>query len=133
MRRSQSTRIRSHRTEVLGKRAAEMRRAPTASEARLFEAVRGGRLGVSFRRQVPLLGRFIADLFAAEVGLVVEVDGGYHAQRQRADARRVRALPRAGYRVLRLEAEMVMRDLEGAVALVAAEIRGVRGLRRGTR
>jgi very-short-patch-repair endonuclease len=99
----------------------------------LFEAVRGGRLGVSFRRQVPLLGRFIADLFAAEVGLVVEVDGGYHAQRQRADARRVRALPRAGYRVLRLEAEMVMRDLEGAVALVAAEIRGVRGLRRGTR
>lgn len=64
MRRSQSTRIRSHRTEVLGKRAAEMRRAPTASEARLFEAVRGGRLGVSFRRQVPPLERFVANLFA---------------------------------------------------------------------
>jgi len=127
MRRSQSTRLGSHRTEVLGKRAAEMRRAPTASEARLFEAVRGGRLGVSFRRQVPLLGRFIADLFAPEVGLIVEVDGGYHAERQRADERRDRALAGAGYRLLRIEAEMVMRDLDGAVALVEEEIRRSRG------
>jgi very-short-patch-repair endonuclease len=95
----------------------------------LFEAVcgGGGRLGVSFRRQVPLLGRFIADLLAVEVRLIVEIDGGYHRERQRADARRDRALARAGYRVLRLEAAMVMRDLEGAVALVEAKIRRARG------
>jgi very-short-patch-repair endonuclease len=93
----------------------------------LFEAVRGGRLGVSFRRQVPLLGRFIADLFAAEVLLVVEVDGGYHGERHRPDEQRDRALARAGYRVLRLEAEMVTNDLEGAVVLVEAEIRRAQG------
>jgi very-short-patch-repair endonuclease len=111
----------------LGKRAEEMRWAPTPSEARLFEAVRGGRLGVSFRRQVPLLGRFIADLLAPEVRLIVEVDGGYHADRQRADERRDRALARAGYRVLRLDAEMVTRDLAAAVALVEVEIRRLYG------
>ena len=113
-------------SRVLVERAAQMRHAPTASEARLFEALRGGRLGVAFRRQVPVLGRFIVDLLAAEVRLVVEVDGGYHAQRARADARRDRALGRAGYRVLRVEAELVMGDLEAAVARVAAEIERLR-------
>jgi crossover junction endodeoxyribonuclease RuvC len=75
---------------------------------------------------VPLLGRFIADLLAPEVRLIVEVDGGYHAERRPADERRARALGRAGYRVLRLEAEMVTRDLAAAVALVEAEIRRAR-------
>jgi very-short-patch-repair endonuclease len=99
-----------------------MRREPTASEARLFEAVRGGRLGVAFRRQVAVLGRYIVDLLVPELKLVVEVDGGYHAQRERADERRDRALAAAGYRVVRVSAELVMRDLPAAVAVVAAAI-----------
>ncbi len=43
--------------------------------------------------------------------LVVEVDGGYHSQRVVADARRNRVLERLGYRVLRLDAELVSRQL----------------------
>jgi very-short-patch-repair endonuclease len=103
-----------------------MRKAPTASEALLFEAVGGGRLGVAFRRQVPLLGRYIADLVAPEVRLVVEIDGGYHAARERADAKRDRALERAGYRVVRVSAESVMGEIDAAVALVRAAIDGAR-------
>jgi very-short-patch-repair endonuclease len=99
-----------------------MRRDPTPSEARLFEAVRGGRLGVAFRRQVAVLGRYIVDLLVPALKLVVEVDGGYHAQRERADERRHRALVAAGYRVVRVPAELVMRDLPAAVAVVAAAI-----------
>ena len=38
-----------------------MRAAPTASEALLWLAVRGGQLGVVFRRQV-VVGRFIVDM-----------------------------------------------------------------------
>jgi len=110
----------------LAEHAAQMRQAPTASEARLFEALRGGRLGVSFRRQVPVVGRFIADLLAPEVRLVVEVDGLYHTRREGADARRERALRRAGYTVLRLEARLVMGDLDAAVARVAAEVERLR-------
>jgi very-short-patch-repair endonuclease len=63
------------RQSVLTERASEMRHAPTESETRLFGALRAGQLGVSFRRQVPLLGRFIVDLIAPAVRLVVEVDG----------------------------------------------------------
>jgi very-short-patch-repair endonuclease len=104
-----------------------MRHVPTSSEARLFEALRAGQLGVSFRRQVPLLGRFIADLLAPEVRLVVEVDGLHHTRRGTADARRDRALVRAGYTVLRLDAQLVMLDLDAAVARVAAGVARLRG------
>jgi very-short-patch-repair endonuclease len=104
----------------------QMRHAPTTSEARLFEAVRGGRLGVSFRRQVPLAGRFIADLYASEVRLVVEVDGLSHARRGQADARRDRTLARIGCRVLRIDAELVMRDLPAAVERIRNEVARLR-------
>jgi len=94
-----------------------MRQAPTDSEARLWRALHSSQLGVAFRRQVPLLG-FIADFYAPSARLVVEVDGGYHARRATADARRDRKLERAGYRVVRLPAELVMRDLPAAVLAV---------------
>ncbi len=100
-----------NRNQLLEERANQMRRAPTLAEARLFEAVRAGRLGVAFRRQVPLAGRFIADLYAPELKLIVEVDGLVHERQGRADARRDRALARLGCHVLRLRAEVVMSDL----------------------
>lgn len=99
--------------------AHEMRLAPTDSEARLWGALRSSQLGVAFRRQVPLLG-FIADFYAPSLRLIVEVDGGYHARRATADARRDRKLARAGYRVLRVEAAEVMRELPAAIAKIVA-------------
>jgi very-short-patch-repair endonuclease len=100
-----------------------MRAAPTTSEAVLWEALRGSRLGVGFRRQVPI-GRYIADFCAPSARLVVEVDGGYHAQRARADARLDRALARLGYTTVRVPTELVVGDLPRAVALVVAALAG---------
>jgi very-short-patch-repair endonuclease len=91
---------------LLHARASAMRAAPTTSEALLWEALRGSRLGVGFRRQVPI-GRYIVDFCAPSARLVVEVDGGYHAERARADARRHRALLELGYRVVRVPAALV--------------------------
>ena len=114
------------RSELLPSRASQMRAVPTASERLLWEALRGGRLGVTFRRQVPLDGRFIADFLAPAAKLVVEVDGGYHDARGRADARRDAALRKLGYRVLRIEAVLVERDIEAAVAMVREAVAEVR-------
>jgi len=116
----------ARRGELLAARADLMRSAPTAAEARLFGALRGGRLGVSFRRQVPLLGRFIADVYASHLRLVVEVDGGCHAQRAVADERRTRALTRAGYTVFRVQNELVMRDLDAVLESLRREIARLR-------
>ena len=107
----------SNNKDTLALHAHTMRQAPTDSEARLWRALRSSQLGVAFRRQVPLLG-FIADFYAPSARLIVEVDGGYHARRVRADARRDRKLARAGYRVVRLQAELVMRDLPAALLAV---------------
>jgi very-short-patch-repair endonuclease len=98
-----------------------MRAAPTASEQALWALLRQGQLGVWFHRQVPL-GRFIADFAALDARLVVEVDGGYHAGRCAADARRDRALARLGFRVLRLEAALVIAQPLDAVARVRAAL-----------
>ena len=107
----------SNNKDTLDLHAHTMRQAPTDSEARLWRALRSSQLGVAFRRQVPLLG-FIVDFYAPSVRLVVEVDGGYHARRVTADARRDRKLERAGYRVVRIQAALILRDLPAAVLAV---------------
>ena len=98
------------------------RRTMTPSELRLWLALSARKLGVQFRREVPLLGQYIVDFCAPSARLVVEVDGACHADRRAADARRDAALGRAGYRVLRMEADFVMRDLAAVVALVRAAL-----------
>ena len=103
--------------ELLQHRAQLMRAYPSAPEQALWLAIRSGQLGIPFRRQVPL-GRYIGDFVAAQAKLVVEVDGPCHDRRRAADARRDRKLGRLGYRVLRLEAELVVKQLPVALALV---------------
>ena len=107
------------RRAQLEQHAWRNRQALTDSEAVLWEALRKRQLGIQFRRQVPLCGRYIADFYAAAARLVVEVDGGSHRGRGKADARRDRVLRRAGVRVVRLSAELVLRDVRAAVRLVA--------------
>lgn len=105
------------RQQVLAERAAEMRAAPTRSEAALWEMLRAGKLGMSVRRQV-VIDRYVVDFLVPACRLVIEVDGGYHAARRLADARSERGLRRLGYRVLRLEADLVLGAPELAVAKV---------------
>src|SRR5512143_3843584 len=102
---------------LLAVRAHAMRHDPTPSELALWRCLSGEKLGVVFRRQVPV-HRFILDFLAPEVHLAVEVDGGSHARKRSADARRDEKLRRLGYRVLRLDAKMVLRDLPAAVGRV---------------
>lgn len=91
-----------------------MRAAPSPAEARLWEALRGSRLGVPFKRQV-VLGNFIADFLAPSRKLIVEVDGDFHRRQQAADNRREEKLRAMGFRVVRLQAEW---SLERMVAVV---------------
>jgi len=100
----------SNSKDTLALHAHTRRQAPTDSEARLWRELQSNHLGVAFRRQVPVLS-FTADFYAPSARLIVEVDGGYHARRVTADARRDRKLERAGYCVVRLQGELVMRDL----------------------
>jgi very-short-patch-repair endonuclease len=112
----------SHRSSLLEARAAGMRRNMTESEARLWAELSGSKLGVAFRRQVPLLGRFVVDFLAPAAKVVIEVDGGWHERRLRADARRDRVLESAGYRVVRFTVEDVLHELASVVERIRVEI-----------
>ena len=112
----------NRRSQELATRAAHMRGQATESEARLWSQLRCRRLGVQFRRQVVVAERFIVDFMAPASAVIVEVDGGYHARRQGADARRQRVLERAGYRVLRFEAAQVMQQLPVVVAAIRVAV-----------
>jgi very-short-patch-repair endonuclease len=51
-----------------------------------------------------------------------EVDGAYHDERGGGDARRDAALERAIYRVVRIEAWLVVSDVEGALDRIRAAL-----------
>ena len=99
-----------------------MRHAPTDSEAALWRLPSGRKLGLPFRRQVPLAGRYIADFLAPSARLVIEVDGAAHHGRTKPDARRDRLLAKLGYRVMRLEASLVPHQPAIALARIQAAL-----------
>ena len=97
-------------------RARLLRRAATRSEQMLWEALRGGRVeGLKWRRQQKI-ERFVVDFFSAEKRLVVEIDGGAHADHRQADLERERVLERYGLRIVRFPASFVENELPRVLA-----------------
>ncbi len=81
--------------------ARRMRREPTDAERKMWLALRGRRFaGFKFRRQVPI-GPYIADFACLSRRLVVELDGGQHADSRR-DPLRDLWLAGKGFRVHRV-------------------------------
>src|SRR5262245_61976643 len=81
--------------------ARGLRRNLTDAERKLWYRLRDRRLdGWKFRRQAPIEG-FIVDFLCIDSRLIVELDGGQHAVRVEADARRTAILEAAGFHVLR--------------------------------
>jgi len=80
--------------------ARRLRRSMTDAEHRLwFHLCNRALMGCKFRRQHPV-GPYVADFACIERRVVVEVDGGQHAD-SGADPGRTRFLAACGYRVLR--------------------------------
>jgi very-short-patch-repair endonuclease len=102
------------------KRARAFRKAPTRSEALLWQALRNRGLGEKFYRQ-RVIGPFVPDFVCEARGLIVEIDGGVHAGAgpEARDRERDRWLRDKGYATLRVSSE----DVEGSLAPVLARIR----------
>jgi very-short-patch-repair endonuclease len=82
-------------------KARDLRSQMTDAETLLWQHLRARRFqGFKFRRQRPL-GPFILDFVCLEVGLVIELDGGQHAETQTYDVRRTVFIEQQGLRVIR--------------------------------
>ena len=105
-------------------RSRDLRRSATEVENRLWRHLRARRLeAFKFRRQRPI-GAYIVDFVCLERGLIVELDGGQHAEERKAyDERRDACLRRAGYRVLRFWNNEVVENIEGVLQTIDTALR----------
>ena len=93
-------------------RARRLRKHSTVAEQKLRRYLRSRSLaGFKFVRQEPI-GPYIVDLVCREKRLVIEIDGGQHAD-NRGDAARDRWLLEHRYRVLRFWNSQVLGNIEG--------------------
>ena len=76
--------------------------------------------GWRFRRQHPI-PPYIVDFACVEAKLIVEADGGPHAESQR-DQRRDRSLQAAGWRVLRFWNSEILTNVSGVVRTLSEEL-----------
>ena len=117
----------THRTGPATLKAArQLRREMTDAEKRLWSHLRGRQLGNhKFRRQAPL-GPYVVDFCCLQQKLVLEVDGGQHAERTEEDLARTAALEADGYRVLRFWNNDVMHNIDGVMDTIATALGVIR-------
>jgi adenine-specific DNA-methyltransferase len=70
--------------------------------------------GLKFRRQHPI-GRYVADFCCEEEKLVVELDGGQHANNIDRDEQRTQYIEKYGYRVVRYWNSEVLSNIESVL------------------
>lgn len=98
--------------------ARKLRTNMTPWERQLWHHLREKQIdGHRFRRQ-HLLGSYIVDFVCLEAKLVVELDGGHHAEQIAADRTRQQWLEQEGFRVMRFWNNEVSSNMEGVVAVI---------------
>ena len=102
-------------------RARALRRRSTRAELALWRHLRDRQLaGCKFVRQEPI-GPYFADFVCRERHLVVEVDGGQHADNA-ADATRDAAMRDLGYKTIRVWNNDILGNIEGVLEMLGAEL-----------
>ena len=102
--------------------ARKLRRCSTDAERRLWHYLRNRQLaGFKFRRQV-VIGNHVVDFACLEAKLIIEADGGQHAEQQAADAARTAELERKGFRVLRFWNHEILGETESVLERILAEL-----------
>ena len=99
-------------------RARQLRRASTPAEALLWDRLRSRRLmGAKFRRQQPIEA-YIVDFVSFDKKIVIELDGGQHAENEECDIQRDICLRANGFVVLRFWNNEVIENIEGVLEAV---------------
>ena len=104
-------------------RPRQLRQNASIAENRLWYMLRNRNLeGHKFVRQFPF-GPFIADFACREAALIVELDGGQHADNW-ADEKRTAFLNAEGYSVLRFWNNEVFENRDGVLSAILRVIEG---------
>ncbi|MBM3516143.1 MAG: endonuclease domain-containing protein [Alphaproteobacteria bacterium] len=94
--------------------AKRLRKQQTDAEKLLWSKIRNRLLAnAKFRRQWPI-GNLVAEFVCVEAKLIVELDGGQHAESKH-DSTRTSILEKLGYRVVRYWNNDVMQNIDGVL------------------
>lgn len=95
--------------------ARELRKEATDAERLLWYYLRARRFNnLKFRRQQPI-GDYIVDFICFEKKLIIEVDGGQHAENEERDLERTTWLKQKGYNVIRFWNNDVLHNCRGVL------------------
>jgi very-short-patch-repair endonuclease len=99
-------------------RARGLRQNMTDAEQKLWYRLRNRQLsGCKFRRQHEI-DHYIVDFVCNEAMLIVELDGGQHAEQVGYDEHRTRHLQAKGYRVLRFWNNEALTNIESVIEVI---------------
>lgn len=113
-------RVRVRATEF----ARHLRKNQTPHECKLWARLRDRRLsGHKFRRQHPI-GPYIVDFYCVEARLIVEVDGGHHAEQAEYDQARTAWLEQIGYQVIRFTNLEVDQNIDAVLDTILSACEG---------
>ena len=107
--------------------ARALRGRSTDAERLLWSKLRSRQLdGWKFRRQIPM-GSYVVDFLCEEARLIVELDGGQHADAVAHDTVRTAWLNKSGYRVVRFWNNDAMNNIDGVLQSLTLTLSQGRG------
>jgi len=65
-----------------------------------------------------MFGRFVADFCCIDAKLIIELDGGQHAEQEAKDDERTKGLQTAGFEVIRFWNGDVMTNIDGVLSAI---------------
>ena len=99
--------------DLIRARARGLRKNPTEAEKLMWNHLRFWQVdGYKFRRQQPL-GKYIVDFVCLEKKLIIELDGGQHAEQVEYDSTRDGWLGAQGFRIIRFWNNDVLKNSDG--------------------
>lgn len=103
-------------------KALLLRKNQTDAEKALWQRLRNrGLQDLKFRRQVPV-GPYVADFLCESARLIIEVDGGQHAENKEYDQYRDDFLRANGYEVIRFWNNEVLGNLDGVLEAITVKL-----------
>ncbi len=104
-------------------KARNLRKNQTDAEAALWKLVRAKQIqNLKFRRQHPI-PPYIVDFVCIEKRLIIELDGGQHAEAINYDELRTKFLESKGYTVIRFWNNEALNNIEGVYETLINHLR----------
>jgi very-short-patch-repair endonuclease len=101
--------------------ARQLRSEMSLPEVLLWQRLRGAKAGLKVRRQ-HAIGPYVVDFFCSPLRLVIEIDGKVHEQGSQPahDAEKDAFLTENGFRVIRIAAADVLKDVDAVADRIGA-------------